>query len=247
MHISRIILDQKMHRCMIFICLFIIHILEADDSSNVNCLSKASSIFDDSDRAKQLHLRQTFRDLKIRRQMKVADVGAGGGWLTVRLATFIGPKGRVYAVDIFPGFISYIEGTIKSHQLKNVVPILGSATDPNLPENTLDAVMILIAYHEFTKPITMLTKIRRAMKIGARLGIIERDTDQMRNKAREAYEKTGFITDRVNETLSDHFLVKEHVIALDIIIHEVTSVGFKYLFSRELAHDYYSAIFVKSS
>ena len=240
-----------MQSIIIFIFLLFVDRLNGNNSSNAGSIKKISrtkspSIFDDSGRARDLHLRQTFRDLKIRRHAKVADVGAGGGWLTVRLASHVGSRGKVYAVDIFPGFVSHIEETIKVHQLNNVVPILGSAIDPKLPENTFDAVMILIAYHEFTKPITMLTKIRRAMKIGGRLGVLERDTDQMRVKAREAYETTGYIADRVNETLSDHFRIKEHVMALDIIIREVTSVGFQFLFSRELAYDYYSAIFVNS-
>jgi tRNA A58 N-methylase Trm61 len=237
-----------MQRSILLILLVIVIILEAkyppnETWSKKTSCTKSSTIFNDSDRARQLNLQQVFRDLKIRRQVKVADVGAGHGWLTVRLAQFVGPKGKVYAVDIFPGYISYIEGAIKTHKLNNVEVILGSATEPKLPEKTLDAVMILIAYHEFTKPITMLTKIRRAMKIGARLGILERDNDQMRTNAREAYTKTGYILDRVNETLPDHFLINEHYMALNIVVHEAKLVGFKFLFSRELGGDYYIAIF----
>jgi hypothetical protein len=92
----------------------------------------------------------------------------------------------------------------------------------------------------------MLTKIRKAMKIGARLGIIDRDTDQMRTKAREAYAKTGYISDRINETLSHHFQTIDHTLALDIVVRETTSVGFTFLFSRELGGDYYIAVFVNS-
>jgi hypothetical protein len=70
------------------------------------------------------------------------------------------------------------------YNFNNVEVFFGSTTDPKLPLNTLDAVIIWIAYHEFEKPITMLTKIREAMKIGARVGILERDTDQMRPEPR---------------------------------------------------------------
>jgi precorrin-6B methylase 2 len=241
--------NQTMQRSILFILLVIVSFLDAECLSNetsnkTTSYTKPSTIFDDSDRARQLHLRQVFQYLKIRRHFKVADVGAGGGWLTVRLGQFVDPKGKVYAVDIYRAYVSYVKGAIKTHQLNNVEVILGSATDPKLPENTLDAVMILIAYHEFTKPITMLTKIRRAMKIGARLGIIDRDNDQMRTDAREAYTKTGYIPFRVNETLSDHFLTNEHYLALNIVVHEATLVGFKFLFSRELGGDHYIAVFI---
>ncbi|CAF2372888.1 unnamed protein product [Rotaria sp. Silwood2] len=204
------------------------------------------AIFDKSDRAQQLCLWQVFRDLKIRRNSKVADVGAGSGWLTVRLAAFVGPQGKIYAVEILPRYVSYIEEEIKKHKLNNVEVILGTTTDPKLPENALSAVMILIAYHEFEKPITMLTKIRGAMKIGARLGILERDNNQMRKEAREAYAKTGYILHRVNETLADNFVTNEHYLALDIVVREAKLVGFTFLFARELGGDYYIAVFVNS-
>jgi ubiquinone/menaquinone biosynthesis C-methylase UbiE len=241
-----------MQRSILLIFIFIIAFIEAKCKLNETSRKSTSSstdtsdLFDKSDRARQLQLRRVLRDLKIRRNLKVADIGADGGWLTIRLATFVGSKGKVYAVDIVPSYVSYIKEQIKMHKLNNVEVILGSAIDPKLPENTLDAAMILIAYHEFEKPITMLTKIRKAMKAGARLGIIDRDTDQMRKDAREAYAKTGYISDRVNETLPDNFITNEHYLALDIIIRETTLVGFKFLFSRELGGDYYIAIFANS-
>lgn len=240
-----------MQRSILLIVVFIIAFLEAKGKSNETLRKNTSytkplAIIDKSDRARQLYLSQVFKDLKIRRNSKVADVGAGSGWLTVRLAEFVGPKGKVYAVEILPVYVSYIEEVVKTNKLNNVEVILGLSTDPKLSLNTLDAVMILIAYHEFEKPITMLTKIRKAMKIGARLGILERDSDQMRTKAREAYAKTGYILNRVNETLPNDFLTNEHYLALDIVKREVTSVGFKFLFSRELGGDHYIAVFANS-
>jgi len=205
-----------------------------------------SVLFDKSDRARQLNLRKVFRDLKIRRHCKVADVGAGSGWLTVRLATFVGPKGKVYAVEILPQYLLYIKQEVLKYKLNNVETVLGSAIDPKLTGNTLDATMILIAYHEFEQPIIMLTNIRRAMKIGARLGILDRDNDRMRTDAREAYAKTGYVLHRFNETLINKFLTREHYLALNIVIQEATSVGFTFLFSREIGGDHYIAIFVNS-
>lgn len=240
-----------MLRLILLIFIFIIGLFESKCYSNETLRKKSlyneSLIkFDKSDRARQLDLWKVFRDLNIRRNSKVADVGAGSGWLTLRLSPFVGRKGKVYAVEILPRSVSYIEEIVKRDKLNNVQTILGLTTDPKLPENTLDAVMILIAYHEFEKPLTMLTKIRKAMKIGARLGILERDNDQMRIKAFEAYNKTGYISQRINETLPNHFVINEHYLALNIVKREVTSVGFKFLFSRELGGDYYIAVFVNS-
>lgn len=208
--------------------------------------TKSPTILDQSYRAQQLHLRKVFNDLNIHRNAKVADVGAGNGWLTIHLAKYIGPKGKVYAEDITPTFISHMTEEIKRYKLNNVELILGSPTDPKLPQNMLDTVIILNAYHEFQKPITMLTKIRQAMKTGARLGILDRDTDEMRMNARETYTKIGYIPRRINETVSDYYLTSGHYLALDIVMRETTSVGFKYLFSRELGDDYYIAVFSNS-
>lgn len=210
---------------------------------NLNQILKRK--INNTDRAQELYLRRTFRDLKINNNSKVADIGAGVGWLTIHLAQYVGSQGKVYAVDIEPLYIFHIEQVIKTKKLNNIQAILGSDIDPKLPNNTLDAVIILIAYHEFVKPLTMLTKIYQAIKFGARLGIIDRDNDQMRIKAYESYAKTGYIPDRINETLPNHFLLKEHYIALPIVKQEITSIGFKFLFSRELANDYYLAIFIK--
>ena len=241
-----------MRRSNLLILILIAIFLEVKCKSNESLrklsgsYTRMTALFDKSNRAQQLYLRQVFQDLEIHRNSQVADIGAGTGWLTVRLGAFVGPKGKIYAVEILPRYVSYIEEKVKEYKLNNVEPILGSATDPKLSESTLDAVIILIAYHEFKQPITMLTKIHRAMKAGARLGIIERDTDQMRAEAREAYTKKGYILHRVNETLPDSFLTNEHSLALNIVVREARTVGFEFLFSRELGDDYYIAIFVKS-
>ncbi|CAF4072924.1 unnamed protein product [Rotaria sordida] len=241
-----------MLRSILLILIFIFTIVGGKYQANKTLRKTASRyigspiIFDRLNRAQQLHLEKVFHDLKIHQNAKVADVGAGGGWLTVRLAKFIGPNGKVYAEDILSRYISYIDKEIKRHELNNVEIILGSTTDPKLPENTLDAVIILNSYHEFEKPITMLTKIRQAMKIGARLGILDRDTDQMRIDAREAYAKTGYILHHINETLIDNYLTNNHYLALDIVVREATLVGLTFLFSRELGGDYYIAVFSNS-
>ena len=123
----------------------------------------------------------------------VADIGAGGGWFSVRAARRVGPKGIVYAQEILAKYTDYIAQRARKEGLTNVRTILGTTTDPKLPPNSSDAVLILNAYHEFEKPLAMLKKIRAGMKPNGRLAFIERDDEQLRREAREAYAKTGKI------------------------------------------------------
>jgi len=79
----------------------------------------------------------------------VADLGAGGGWFTVRLARRVGPNGKVYAEDIQPEMIGAIDRRVQREGLgKIVVTTLGTPVDPRIPEATVDAVLIVDAYHE---------------------------------------------------------------------------------------------------
>jgi ubiquinone/menaquinone biosynthesis C-methylase UbiE len=107
----------------------------------------------------------------------VADVGAGSGWFTVLAARRVGPSGTVYAVDINPEAIQYIDRRVKSESLPNVKTILSKPDDPNLPKEAVDAVLLLKTYHEVADPISLLQHLRPALKPGARLGIIDRNGD----------------------------------------------------------------------
>lgn len=167
-----------------------------------------------------------------------------GGWLSVRLGFQVGPTGTVYAQEILPKFTAYIDRRAKLSGLSNVKTILGTPTDPKLPANTLDAVVILNAYHEFEQPIALLTKIRAAMKSGARLGILERDDESLRREARRAYEKTGRILRRVTERNDGNPITDDHRLALDVVRREGERAGFRFLSSRQLRDDNYLAVFV---
>jgi predicted methyltransferase len=108
----------------------------------------------------------------------VAELGAGGGWFTLRLATRVGPNGLVYAEDIQPGMIEGIARRMKAENLANVKPILGTPIDPRLPPG-LDAALIADAYHEMNEPsdpsviVTLLRNIGSALKPQGRLGIVD--------------------------------------------------------------------------
>jgi ubiquinone/menaquinone biosynthesis C-methylase UbiE len=102
----------------------------------------------------------------------VADLGAGGGWFTVRLARRVGPNGRVYAEDVQPQMIEAIQRRVAREGLRNVTAILGKPTDPLLPAHALDAVLIVDAYHEVEHPVTLLRNIAKALKPDGRIGIV---------------------------------------------------------------------------
>jgi ubiquinone/menaquinone biosynthesis C-methylase UbiE len=116
---------------------------------------------------------RALRLLRVAKGSTVADVGAGSGYFAVRLAKLVGPEGRVYASDIQPGMLELLKANVAKARVANVVPILGALTDPKLPANTMDLVIMGDVYHEFSQPQTMLARIRESLKPGGRLVLLE--------------------------------------------------------------------------
>lgn len=110
--------------------------------------------------------------LRIGEGSHVADLGAGGGWFTVRLARRVGPNGVVYAQDVQPQMLEAIRRRIEREGLRNVRYVRGEPTDPKLPKNGLDAILIVDTYNEFTKPVVLLRLLGEALKPGGRIGIV---------------------------------------------------------------------------
>ena len=133
------------------------------------------SIFDSPGREQRLQINRVMDILGIAPGKGVADIGAGSGWFTVRAARRVGPAGTVYAVDINPEAIRYIDRRVRSESLPNVKTILSKTDDPMLPNEAVDAVLLLKTYHEVADPILLLEHLRPALKPGARLGIIDRN------------------------------------------------------------------------
>jgi ubiquinone/menaquinone biosynthesis C-methylase UbiE len=103
----------------------------------------------------------------------VADLGAGGGWFTVRLARRVGPNGRVYAEDIQPQMIEAIERRVVREGLQRIVRThLGTPEDPRLPTGSLDAVLIVDTYHEMEQPVALLKNVANALKPNGAVGIV---------------------------------------------------------------------------
>jgi len=103
----------------------------------------------------------------------VADIGAGSGWFTIRLARRVGPQGLVYAEDVQPEMISAIRRRVLREGLANVREVLGQNSDPRLPPGSLDAVIMVDAYHEIEDRVTMLANLARALKPGGRIGVVD--------------------------------------------------------------------------
>ncbi len=133
------------------------------------------SIFEDKDRAKNLQIDRVMDILKITDDKTVADLGAGSGWFTVRAAKRVGGKGKVFAVEVNPEAIKYIDDRAKKENFSNITTILGTEDDPKLPENSIDAVLILKTYHEIGQPVKVLENVRKALKKDALVGIIDRN------------------------------------------------------------------------
>ncbi|WP_396623587.1 class I SAM-dependent methyltransferase [Luteitalea sp.] len=107
----------------------------------------------------------------------VADLGAGGGWFTVRLAKRVGPNGVVYAEDIQSQMIEAIQRRVAREGLHNVSAVLGAADHPALPVARLDAALMVDTFHEVEDTRSLLTNVRAALKPGGRLGIVEYRTE----------------------------------------------------------------------
>jgi ubiquinone/menaquinone biosynthesis C-methylase UbiE len=162
---------------------------------------------------------KAIKALDIKPGQVVADVGAGSGYYTVRLAKKVGPVGRVYATDIQPEMLSLLKTRLSRERLDNVELVLAAEADPRLPAGQLDLVLMVDVYHELSRPQEVLRKLRTALKPDGRLVLIEyrkesawvpiREEHKMSVKeARMELEAEGYRFDRVIDVLPwQHILV----------------------------------------
>ncbi len=175
------------------------------------------SIFETPGRDQKLHIDQVMDILAITPGKTVADIGAGSGWFTVRAARRVTSTGAVYAVDINPEALQYINRRIQKEQLHNVKTMLGKPDNADLPADRIDSVLLLKTYHEVAEPVELLRNLRTSLRPGARVGIIDRDgngedhgvhKDVVLREAQEAgYRLLEEHDDLVKGDRMDYFLV----------------------------------------
>lgn len=113
------------------------------------------------------------KELKLKPEQVVCDMGCGNGYYTLQIAKRVGAKGLVYAVDIQPEMLSLLKERASEAGVRNIKPILGSVIDPYLPAGSCDLVLCVDVYHEFSHPEHMLKAIRTALKPEGRLLLVE--------------------------------------------------------------------------
>jgi cyclopropane fatty-acyl-phospholipid synthase-like methyltransferase len=174
------------------------------------------SIFESPGRDERLQINRVMDLLGVGPGKTVADIGAGSGWFTVRAARRVTASGTVYAVDINPEAIRYIDQRTKKEHLQNIKTILSQPDDPELPPDSIDSVLMLKAYHEIAHPVVLLKNLRSSLKPGAKIGIIDRNgngenhgvsKDVIVREASEAGYELRDTQDFVKADGMDYFLI----------------------------------------
>ena len=112
-------------------------------------------------------------EIGIAKGSTVADIGAGVGFYSIRLAERVGPDGKVYANEIQPGMLQLLRKNVAAQGLKNILPVIGTESDPKLPANSIDVELLVDVYHEFSHPQEMVRKLRESLKPNGRLVLLE--------------------------------------------------------------------------
>ena len=112
-------------------------------------------------------------EMGLKEGLTVAEIGTGTGYFARRIARAVGPTGKVLAVDIQPEMLSLLEKYAEDEGIKNIVPILGTETDPKLPKAGVDRLLMVDVYHEFQQPEEMLARIRESLAPGGRVILVE--------------------------------------------------------------------------
>jgi ubiquinone/menaquinone biosynthesis C-methylase UbiE len=131
------------------------------------------------------------RLIRVARGSVVADLGAGSGYFTIRLARAVGSAGKVYAVDIQSGMLELLRRAVAKERLANVIPVLAAEDDPRLPEQSLDLVLMVDVYHELSSPQVTLAHLQRALKPGGRLVLLEYRAGSRRPDPARAQDDEG--------------------------------------------------------
>jgi FkbM family methyltransferase len=115
---------------------------------------------------------QLLKNLAVKPGMVIADIGAGSGYHSTLLSKMVG-EGKVYAVDVEPEMIAYLNDRIKLEGTKNIIPVLSTEQKVSLPANSIDMMLLVDVYHEFSYPYEMALSMLEALKPGGKLVLVE--------------------------------------------------------------------------
>jgi ubiquinone/menaquinone biosynthesis C-methylase UbiE len=157
--------------------------------------------------------------LELKPGMVVADIGAGSGYYSTRIAKRVGPTGRVYATDIQQGMIDILDRRIKSEGLTNITTVLGGMDDPRLPPASIDLAIMVDVYHELQQPQVFLQRLKGTFKPNGRLVLLEFRKEDPKvpilevhkmsvAEVKQEMEAEGFVLDKVIDVLPwQHIIV----------------------------------------
>jgi ubiquinone/menaquinone biosynthesis C-methylase UbiE len=167
--------------------------------------------FETESRENFAHRHEIVAAMELKPGMAVADIGAGTGLFTRLFAEKVGPAGQVYAVDIAQPFLDHIAADARKRGQKHVVTVLGSQDSTNLPAESVDLVFLSDVYHHVERPEKILASIRRSLRPGGRLVVVE--------------------FDRV-EGKSSSFVLKHVRASKSVFVKEIESAGFSVIPTR---------------
>jgi ubiquinone/menaquinone biosynthesis C-methylase UbiE len=134
---------------------------------------EAATWLERPEREEEENPRKLIEMLKLKDGEVVADIGAGSGYYTFRMAKLVAPKGKILAVDIQKEMLDIVRDRMKKDKIENVEPILGEEADPKLKDESVDVILLVDVYHEFAQPYEMTEKMVKALKPGGRLVFVE--------------------------------------------------------------------------
>jgi SAM-dependent methyltransferase len=170
------------------------------------------------ERESEEHPDQALDAIGIQKGSTAADVGCGVGYFTWRLAERVGPTGVVYGEDIQPAMLEKLRQNLVARHIGNVREVLGAADDPKLPADSIDLILLVDVYHEFSEPEKMLDRMRDSLKPGGRLVLLEYRAEDPKVPIRPEHKMTvaqvraevqpeGFRFDRAIEALPQQHII----------------------------------------
>ena len=161
-----------------------------------------------SEREKEENVSSLIKNMKIKSNEVIADIGAGSGYHAFRIASLV-TNGLVYAVDIQPEMLMAIEKTKEFKKVENIKTILGTEKTVELPKNSVDKILMVDVYHEFSFPVEMINSIKNALKPNGELFLIEYRAEDLKVPIKRIHKMTE--EQAVKEMKAAGLVLKENI------------------------------------